>query len=48
VEFKLLHESEQAEAGNPRQVEAEVAGIAFAAQARLLAAARLNTELKLH
>ena len=48
MEFKLLHESEQIEAGNPRKVEAEIAGIAFAAQARLLAAAKLNTELKLH
>jgi primosomal replication protein N len=48
VEFKLRHESEQAEAGNPRKVEAEIGGIAFDAQARLLAGARLNTELKLH
>jgi primosomal replication protein N len=48
VEFKLRHESQQSEAGNPRKVEAEIGGIAFAAQARLLAAAKLNTELKLH
>jgi primosomal replication protein N len=48
VEFKLRHESQQPEAGNPRKVEAEIGGIAFAAQARLLAAAKLNTELKLH
>jgi primosomal replication protein N len=47
VEFKLRHESEQAEAGNPRKVEAEIGGIAFDAQARLLAGARLNTGLKL-
>lgn len=48
MEFKLRHESQQSEAGNPRKVEAEIGGIAFAAQARLLAAAKLNTELKLH
>ena len=48
LEFKLRHESEQAEAGSPRKVEAEIGGIAFGAQARLLAAAKLNTELKLH
>ncbi|TAK85180.1 MAG: primosomal replication protein N [Betaproteobacteria bacterium] len=48
VEFKLRHESEQGEAGSRRRVEAEIGGIAFEAQARLLAAAKLNTELRLH
>ena len=48
MEFKLQHESEQSEAGNLRKVEAEIGGIAFDAQARLLAGARLNTGLKLH
>jgi primosomal replication protein N len=47
VEFKLRHESEQSEAGNLRKVEAEIAGIAFDAQARLLAGTTLNTGLKL-
>ena len=47
VEFKLRHESEQGEAGGVRRVEAEIGGIAFEAQARLLAAAKLNTELRL-
>ncbi len=47
VEFKLRHESEQDEAGGVRRVEAEIGGIAFEAQARLLAAAKLNTELRL-
>ena len=47
MEFKLRHESEQHEAGKPRKVEAEVGGIAFEAQARLLANAPLNTGLKL-
>jgi primosomal replication protein N len=47
VEFKLRHESTHAEAGFGRAVEAEVAGIAFATQARLLAGTKLNTGLKL-
>jgi primosomal replication protein N len=47
VEFKLRHESEQPEAGRPRKVEAEIGGIAFEAQARLLAGVQLNTGLKL-
>jgi primosomal replication protein N len=48
VEFKLGHESEQDEAGGKRKIQAEIGAIAFAAQARLLANAKLNTELKLH
>ncbi|OGA41672.1 MAG: primosomal replication protein N [Betaproteobacteria bacterium RIFCSPLOWO2_12_FULL_68_19] len=47
VEFRLRHESEQGEAGSVRRVEAEIGGIAFEAQARLLAAAKLNTGLRL-
>ena len=47
VEFKLRHESELDEAGSPRKVEAEIGGIAFEAQARLLAKAKLNSGLKL-
>jgi primosomal replication protein N len=48
VEFKLRHESQQQEAGAPRKVEAEIGGIAFDTQARLLAGARLDTKLKVH
>ena len=48
MEFKLRHESEQPEAGSLRKVEAEIGGIAFDAQARLLSQARLNTGMKLH
>jgi len=48
VEFRLQHESQQDEAGAKRRINAEIAGIAFEAQARLLARARLNTEIKLH
>ena len=47
VEFKLRHESTHDEAGSARAVEAEVAGIAFATQARLLAGTKLNSGLKL-
>ena len=48
VEFKLRHESDLDEAGKSRKVEAEISGIAFEAQARLLANAKLNSGLKLH
>ena len=48
MEFKLRHESEQPEAGRLRKVEAEIGGIAFDAQARLLSQARLNAGMKLH
>ena len=47
VEFRLRHESEQAEAGGSRKIEAEIEAIAFETHARLIAAATLNTELKL-
>ncbi len=38
VEFRLAHESERAEAGAIRKVNAEIDAVAFEAQARLLAA----------
>ena len=47
MEFRVLHESTLDEAGKPRTVQAEVSGIAFETQARLLAGAKLNTELRL-
>jgi primosomal replication protein N len=47
VEFKLRHESQLDEAGASRKVEAEIGGIAFQTDARLLAGAKLNTGLKL-
>jgi primosomal replication protein N len=47
VEFKLRHESELDEAGKSRKVEAEIAGIAFETQAKLLANMKLNSGLKL-
>jgi primosomal replication protein N len=47
VEFKLRHESELDEAGKSRKVEAEIGGIAFETQAKLLANMKLNSGLKL-
>ena len=46
VEFKLGHESEQDEAGGRRSIQAEVAAIAFETHARLVATAKLGTNLK--
>jgi primosomal replication protein N len=46
VEFRLRHESERAEAGSQRKVEAEIEGVAFETQARLLAAGTLGRMLK--
>ena len=45
VEFKLGHESEQDEAGGKRSIQAEIAAIAFETQARLVAAAKLGTNM---
>ena len=46
VEFRLRHESERAEAGAKRKVNAEIDAVAFEAQARLLAASPLGRELR--
>ena len=46
VEFRLAHESERAEAGAQRKVNAELDAVAFEAQARLLAAGPLGRLLK--
>jgi len=46
VEFRLKHESERAEAGAPRKVNAEIEAVAFEAQARLLAAGTMGKLLK--
>jgi primosomal replication protein N len=47
VEFKFRHESELDEAGKTRKVQAEIGGIAFETQARLLAGAKLNSAMRL-
>ena len=46
VEFRLRHESERAEAGARRKVNAEIDAVAFEAQARLLAKSALGRPLK--
>jgi primosomal replication protein N len=46
VEFRLKHESERAEAGAVRKVNAEIDAVAFEAQARLLAVGPLGRLLK--
>ena len=46
VEFRLKHESERAEAGATRKVDAEIEAVAFEAQARLLAAGPMGRRLK--
>ena len=46
VEFRLTHESERAEAGAQRKVNAEIDAVAFEAQARLLAAGPMGRLLK--
>jgi primosomal replication protein N len=47
LEFRLVHESEQEEAGVKRKVEAEIGAIAFEAQARLIAARPLGSGVRL-
>lgn len=46
VEFRLRHESERAEAGAKRKVNAEIDAVAFESQARLLAASALGRPLR--
>jgi primosomal replication protein N len=43
----VAHESRQDEAGTQREVRAEIGAIAFEAQAKLLAARPLGSEMKL-
>jgi primosomal replication protein N len=46
VKFRLHHESSQTEAGSPRKVECEIAAVAFEREAKLLAAAKLGSNLR--
>jgi len=46
IEFQLKHESERREAGTMRKVSAEIAAVAFEAQARLVAASALGRPLR--
>ena len=46
MEFKIRHESEQAEAGGKRRVQAELPGIAFESLARVIAATQLGAHAR--
>ena len=46
MEFKIRHESEQAEAGGKRTVQAELPGIAFESLARVIAATQLGVNAR--
>ena len=47
MQFKIAHESEQAEAGGRRKVNAELGAVAFEAQARLIAGSALGRAMRL-
>ena len=47
LEFTVVHESEQREAGAGRKVQAEIGAIAFETEARLIAGRPLGSEVKL-
>ena len=48
LKFRLQHESSQMEAGGERKVSCEIAAVAFEREARLLAAARLGSSVKVN
>jgi primosomal replication protein N len=45
VKFRIQHDSSQAEAGGARKVSCEIAAVAFEREAKLLAAARLGSNV---
>lgn len=45
VQFRVMHESAQQEAGNPRRVVCGIDGIAFEREAKLLSGLKLGVEL---
>jgi len=47
IQFRVLHESTQQEAGNFRRVTCEIDGIAFEREARLLSGLKLGSELSI-
>ena len=46
IDFRLHHESERVEAGTRRQVNAEIEVLAFETEARLIAAATLDSMMR--
>jgi primosomal replication protein N len=45
LKFRIQHDSLQTEAGGPRKVSCEIAAVAFEREAKLLAAARLGSNV---
>jgi primosomal replication protein N len=45
LKFRIEHQSDQAEAGEKRKVNCEVAGVAFEREAKLLSSAALGSQL---
>ena len=48
VKFRLQHDSLQTEAGGERKVSCEIAAVAFEREAKLLAAAKLGSSVKVN
>ena len=48
LKFRLQHDSLQTEAGGERKVSCEIAAVAFEREARLLAAAKLGSNVKVN
>jgi primosomal replication protein N len=46
LKFRLQHDSVQTEAGSERKVSCEIAAVAFEREAKLLAAAKLGSSVK--
>jgi len=46
LKFRLQHDSSQTEAGGERKVSCEIAAVAFEREAKLLAAAKLGSNVK--
>ena len=48
LKFRLQHDSSQKEASGERKVSCEIAAVAFEREARLLAAAKLGSSVKIN
>jgi len=48
LKFRLQHDSSQKEAGGERKVSCEIAAVAFEREAKLLAAAKLGSRVKVN
>jgi primosomal replication protein N len=48
IKFRLQHDSRQTEAGGERKVSCEIAAVAFEREAKLLAAAKLGSSVRVN